>query len=196
MKYVLAFGLLVALPATAQTAALEPVEVTPFAGYLLGGTFLDYIVPSGIYAPGLHINDHLTYGLRVGYNATTSLEPEIQWSHTETSVQGNPAPEALSIDFFIAGLTYNLCSGRFRPYVSGGLGAGLYDGLNHSQLTLFTTSLAVGAKYFFTPNVGLRLEARGYASEPGSIIQTTCPYSCHNNWIFNGDYTGGVTIAF
>jgi hypothetical protein len=192
LKYFLALGLLVAIPANAQ-APVEPVEITPFFGYLLGGTPFHQGIP-GYWIPSLHIADHTTFGLRAGYNVTASLEPEIQWSRTETSRTGNP-PEPLTIDFFLAGLTYNFSAARLRPYVSAGIGAGLFDGLNGPfQHTLFTTSLALGAKYFFTPNVGLRLEARGYASKPDSIVRISC--GCPNSWIFDGDFTGGLAIAF
>ena len=193
MKYLFALALLVAAPVRAQ-ARVEPIEITPFAGYLLGGNFLTFYSSPTTWSPGLHVSDHSTYGLRLGYNATARLEPEIQWSHTETSVTSHP-PEALTVDFFVAGVNYNFSAGQFRPYVSVGLGAGLFDGLNYSQHTLFTTSFAVGGKYFFTPNLGLRLEARGYASKPDSIIKVSCG-SCPNDWIFNGDFTGGIAVAF
>jgi hypothetical protein len=168
------------------------VEITPFFGYLLGGTPFHQGIP-GLWIPSNHIADHTTFGIRAGYNLTASLEPEVQWSHTETSLTTNP-PEPLTIDFFLAGLSYNFSATQFRPYVSAGFGAGLFDGLNYSKHTLFTTSLALGTKYFFTPNIGLRLEARGYASKPDSIERVSC--ACPETWIFNGDFTGGLAIAF
>ena len=103
----------------------------------------------------------------------------------------------LTIDFLIAGVNYNFGSGPTRPYVSVGLGAGIFDGLNYSSHTMFTTTFGFGVKHFFSKTVGMRLEARGWASKPDSIIKVTCPDNgCPNNWILNGDLTGGLVVAF
>src|SRR5262245_17369786 len=115
-------SLLAANPAHAQT---ERIEVTPFVGYLFGGTFLHFEFSPPMWSPGFHIADHTTYGLRVGFNATQHLEPEIQWSYTDTHLQPREL-DPLRINFFIAGLNYNFCAGPIRPYVSAGLGAGLF----------------------------------------------------------------------
>jgi opacity protein-like surface antigen len=186
-----------AMAASASLSAqseLQPVEVSPFVGYLFGGTVFKYDEPPPLWIPGNHIADHLNYGLRVGFNATSKIELELQWSHTDTELSIRELDD-LTIDYFLASVNYNFCSGETRPYVSAGVGAGLFDGINYSHHTLFTTTFGLGIKQFFTPNLGLRLEARGYASKPDSIIKTTC-IGCRNNWFLNGDLTGSVIAAF
>ena len=193
-KLVLFLALLATVPANAQTSDTKRIEVTPFFGYLFGGTVWHSDFPPPLWTPGFLIADHTTYGMRLGFNLTRSLEPEIQWSHTDTELSIREL-DPLTIDFFIASVNYNFDAGCFRPYVGVGLGAGLFDGINYRKHTLFTTSFALGTKFFFTPNFGLRLEARGYASKPDHIIKRTCG-QCDNRWILNGDLTGGITVAF
>jgi len=189
-------GMLVALSANAQT--LTKIEVSPFAGYLFGGTILSFNFSTPL--PNIHVADHLTYGLRLGFNVTPNIEPGIHWSHTHTSVSppiDNPQ-SPLTIDFLLAGVAYNFSSGQTRPYLSAGLGAGFFSGhrINFSNHTLLTGSLALGVKHFFTRNIGLQLETRGYASKPDRIIKQTCNPSCAPTAILNGDVTGGLTVAF
>ena len=192
MRYFIVVGLLVATAAGAQPAQppVEPVEITPTAGYLFGGTLLTF--PTGY---SLNIADHFTYGLRVGYNATAALEPELQWSHAETSVGADTPPTPLTLDFFIVGLTYNFSAARLRPYLSLGVGALRFDEAYSRVQTLFTVSAALGAKYFISPHVGVRLEFRGYGSKPSDGIRAECS-DCSSKWIFNGDLTGGLLVAF
>ena len=193
MRCCLLLGILFASTVQAQTA-VERVELTPFAGYLFGGTFITFTPPPAN-IPSLKIADHFAFGFRAGYNLTPSLEPEIQWSRAETNLTSRPAPDPLTLDFLIAGLTYNFSSAGFRPYLSLGLGVGLFDKAFLKTQTLFTLSAAVGAKYLFTRHVGVRLEFRGYGSQRTDRIKAECP-SCPNNWIFNGDLTGGLVVAF
>src|SRR5262245_61245260 len=65
---------------TAQST-MEPIEVSPFVGYLFGGTVFKSDFPPPNWVPGNHVADHLNYGLRVGFNATSNIEPELEWSH-------------------------------------------------------------------------------------------------------------------
>jgi hypothetical protein len=193
------------VPLGAQT--LNPIEVSPFAGYFFGGTIFDFRTPG---ATNLSFANDVTYGVRVGWNVTPHIEPEFQWSRTETEF--SPAhPEylhSLNIDYFLGGASYNFGSQTTRPYVSLDLGAARIDAIDYVPNTLFTISVGAGLKQMFTPNFGLRLDARGYTSMTNDRLRNVCststgpaggpvvPVPCAHSWLLNGDVSGGVVIAF
>ena len=193
------------VPSRAQS--LEPVEISPFAGYFLGGTIFDYKYPG---SQDLSFANHVIYGVRVGWNATRHLEPEFEWSRTETEF--SPAqPEylhSLNVDYFLGGASYNFGSSQTRPYVSVDFGAARIDAINYVAQTLFTISVGAGVKHFFTPHFGLRLDARGYTSMTPGQLKRSCtefstgddghvePSPCAHDWLLNGNVSGGLLIAF
>ena len=208
LKYLFALGLLIAVPVSAQTTP-QAIEISPFAGYLFGGSLTHSISPD----THLSVADRLDYGLRLGFNATPHLEPEIQWTRTETNITGTGAPVSLDIDYLLAGLSFNFCAGNIRPYLTLGVGAALLnsdDRIRGPSTTRFAATAGIGVKAFLTPNIGVRLEGRGYTSElPGSSFPFTCigppsvppggpvfPTPCINGWLLNGDVTGGLIFAF
>lgn len=200
-------GLALAASAFAQTP--EAFEISPFAGYLFGGQ----LTTRSPDVPRTSVDDDADYGLRVGWNATPRWQPELQWtrSATRVSLGFSTLPTfPVEMDYFLAGVTYNILAGAIRPYVSAGLGAALLDTENTSTEARFTGSLGLGVKFFLTPHIGARVEARGYASslgrvpfgfacttfEPGEDGESVVPVSCTRSWLLNGDVTGGLVIAF
>lgn len=200
--------------ALAQTP-VEPIEVTPFAGYLLGGSFLSSPTVPQAGFDQISLANHLDYGVRIGFNVTTAIEPEIQWSRSETHLAITPTYPNLSlvdstIDYFLAGANYNFSAGDIRPYVSLSLGAArlfvntppfALVGLHLTPATTFAVSAGVGVKIFATRNFGFRFEARGYGSEMPSNFTASCTVgpltsSCFHSWLLNGDFTGGIVAAF
>ena len=209
--------LAVSLPADAQTP-VKLVEISPFAGYLFGGSLahtVDLAIDPDI---TLIVANHFTYGLRVGLNLTSRLEPEFQWSRSNTEMDFNAAhlgPHIpLTLDYFLAGANYNFSDGRVRPYVSVSLGAARLDSVidtptGFRSATNFAGSVGGGVKIFLTPSIGLRFDARGYASEiPRNDFFFRCntfspqyggvivPVPCTNSWLLNADLTGGLIVAF
>lgn len=185
-----------AVPLAAQTP--EPVEVSPFAGYFFGGTILGY-------PTHLAFADEAIFGVRIGWNATSHIEPELQWSRTKTEFSPPPSNFVkLNVDYFLGGASYNFGSGAARPYVSLDFGTAHIDAIDFVPETLFTISVGAGIKYFFTPNFGLRLDARGYTSLTNDQLRGICQVqgpsgslsSCTKSWLFNGDVTGGLVVAF
>lgn len=124
MKYLLALAVLVAVPVHAQTP-IEPVEISAFAGYLFGGPLSHLSQPQPF--SQLVVSDHFTFGVRVGFNATSRIQPELQWSRTETEMnfdaRENGPHLPVTIDYFLAGANYHFSAGPVRPYVALSLGA-------------------------------------------------------------------------
>ena len=213
LALVTAFGL--SSSALAQ-AGVQPIEVTPFAGYLFGGKLLSSPPIPFVGFDQIAVADHFDFGVRLGFNASSTIEPEIQWTRTNTALMLEPVPgqpnllkPSLTIDYLLAGASYNFLSGNIRPYVSLSLGAARISEVGQLNLvgyqlmpaTNFAVSAGVGVKMFMTPNLGFRFEARGYGSEtPGNFV-AACSMgdvsrSCVKSWIMNGDLTGGLVIAF
>jgi hypothetical protein len=207
LRFVLAAVTLIGLSAPSSAQTLEPFEVSPFAGYFIGGTIFDPRTPL---VQSVSFANGATYGLRIGWNATPHVEPEFQWSRTESDFSP-PNPNylhSMDIDYFLGGASYNVGSGATRPYVSVDLGAARIDTIDYVPNTLFTISVGAGVKHFLTPHFGLRLDARGYASLTNDFLKSICttvsgsvagpaaPVPCVHDWFLNGDITGGVVFAF
>jgi opacity protein-like surface antigen len=197
------------------------VEINPFAGYLFGGRF-----PQGtlaIFDTKVDVDNHATYGGRVGWNITSKVELEAQVSRTETAfltpgsreVFGNSGRRLgdLRIDYLLGYGTFNFGHGRAVPYVTLGMGAARLDAdvcrgvvtipekpcVNPDRDTRFTASAGLGVKTFLTPHVGLRFDGRYYGTFLRDDSRSSrCDRRCDNRteWLSNGDVTGGLIFAF
>ena len=76
------FSLLLAPVCFAQVRS-GTVEISPFAGYLFGGRFERGTL--AIFDSRVDVDDHATYGARLGWNLTGNVELEAQVSRTETA---------------------------------------------------------------------------------------------------------------
>jgi hypothetical protein len=210
--------LLLTCSALAQNRPI--VELNPFGGYLFGGTFERG--SNALFDSRVDVDDHATYGGRVGFNLTRRFQIELQYSHTETAFVSHGGSEVfgpgnhrlgdLDIDYYLGYGTFNFGHNpRIRPYVSLGAGAARLDprvaGSTASADTKFTASLGAGLKTMFNPHFGLRFDGRYYATrlrnnDNNNRNDRRCNDSffddCSNNrdWLSNGDVTGGLVIAF
>ncbi|MGH9367951.1 MAG: outer membrane protein [Thermoanaerobaculia bacterium] len=191
------------------------VEIEPFAGYLWGGHF-----PAGstaIFPFTVDVEDQLTYGGRIGYNASSVFELEALFQRTETNfVTGSDSGPVfgggnqqvlgeLDIDYWMGYATFNFGHGRAVPYVSFGMGVAVLDpDVPDSPAaptdTRFTTSIAGGVKIFFTPHFGMRFDGRYFGTllndDNGCDGFEDCCCSNGTNWLSNGSATGGLLLAF
>jgi opacity protein-like surface antigen len=164
------------------------------------------------------VDDHGTFGGRVGFLINRSFEIELQYSRTETHfVTQNGGqlfgPDAqplgdLNIDYLLSYMTFNFGHNRYViPYITLGAGAARLDptvpGRNADSETRFTASLGGGVRTMFTRNFGLRFDGRIYTTLlDNNDNNNGCDNhhnNCHNhnnNWLTNGDVTGGLVFAF
>ncbi len=187
------------------------VEIEPFAGYLWGGRFDQG--STAIFPFTVHVEDHFTFGGRVGYNITNLFEVEALYQRTETNfVTGSDSGPVfgggselrlgkLDIDYWMGYATFNFGRGRVVPYVSFGMGAAYLNpdvpGTVAESDTRYTTSAAGGVKIFFTPHFAMRFDGRYF----GTLLDSTNhdhDHCCSNDtdWLSNGRATGGLIIAF
>ncbi len=191
--------------ASALAQDVHRVEISPTIGYLWGGDLWDRQTEG----PSLSIGDHLEYGVRAGWVASPHWAFEFDWTRVPTRLEFSPfLPSVpLDIDYLTPRVVYDFCSGAIRPYLAGGLGGAIFDQPSGTA-GYFTVTFAAGVKAFFTPQFGVRVEARGLASGvgepplgypcnefvPGSDpLETT---SCAHGWILNGDINAGIVVAF
>jgi hypothetical protein len=185
------------------------VEIEPFAGYLWGGHFARGT--TAIFSSSVDVEDHFTFGGRIGYNVTSLFEIEGLFERTEThfSTGSTSSPVfggstdqrlgGLDIDYWMGYATFNFGHRRVVPYVSFGMGAARLDpdvpGSNASSDTRYTTSAATGVKVFFNPHFGMRFDGRYF----GTLLndRDRCSGCSHRtNWLSNGTATGGMLFAF
>lgn len=205
----LAAALAGAVSATAQLRS-GTIEINPFAGYLFGGTFTrDRDFRDNFNHAHVDVDDDVTYGGRVGYNFTSLLQFEAQYSRTETHFVlrqrdfDDQRLGDLRIDYFLAYMTFNFGHRRVVPYFTIGAGGAnlvpnVPDSLSRSEVR-FTSSAGGGVKIFLTPHVGFRLDGRAYSTWLGDHSRVFCDSAgvCgHQNWLTNAEGTGGFILAF
>lgn len=171
-------GLFVVLQAAAQAPAdaeLSRFELTPFAGYRIGGTFSDEATDET-----LELNDSGAFGVIVNLRESPNTEWEVMYSHQDTAIDidaaGGPAAIDMTVDYLQIGGTYLGSGTRARPYMVATLGLAHLDpgaaGLPSD--TFFAFTVGGGWKILSTERIGLRLEGRFY----GTVIDSDSKIFC------------------
>ncbi|HSG06000.1 MAG TPA: outer membrane beta-barrel protein [Nitrospiria bacterium] len=149
---------------SAPASADWGVELTPFAGFRLGGNFQDNT--TGL---DLDVDEGESFGLILDVQSTHETQYELFYSFQKTELQGDglfggdPLFD-LDIHYLHIGGTYLLPGERVRPFVGGGLGITYFspDGPGLDSEVYFSLSLGVGAKIPISKRLGVRLEGRGF----------------------------------
>jgi outer membrane beta-barrel protein len=158
-----------AAPASAQMQE-GTQEVDVYGGELFG----DKLTDREISGTTPELDDDITYGLRYGYNFTNSLGIEVSLGNTASSATKLAGQDIdLDLTTFDLDAVWNFdTNSKFAPYVLAGAGYAkanldrpITGTVNGQPVSLdddegFTLNAGVGAKYFVTDNVLLRLEAR------------------------------------
>jgi opacity protein-like surface antigen len=212
MKTRILFLVLFSALAGCATAAAQlragTVEINPFAGYLFGGS-IGRTADQDFRSSHVDVDDDVTYGGRIGYNLTSLLQFEAQYSRTDTHFVSHERNfddvrlGDLRIDYFMAYATFNFGHRRIVPYFTiGAGGANLVPNVADTRSTSevrFTSSVGGGLKVFVNPHFGFRFDGRGYSTWLGDDSHVFCNTSgsCTNqNWLTNAEATGGFIIAF
>lgn len=158
-----------AMLATAAARAGEPaeygMEISPVSGYRSGGSFEDPTTHET-----LDLDEGASYGLIINKDHDANTQWEFAYSHQDTELQLGPTFTAnrrfdLDVDYFSVGGAYVWREARLQPFIGAAAGIAYLapqDSAYDSE-TRFLLQLSGGYKYFLSPNLGLRIEARGYA---------------------------------
>jgi opacity protein-like surface antigen len=145
-------------------------ELTPTIGYRFGGN-IDLVNPA--LNPNfrkLQIESNPAYGVALNHGVHDNIQVEFQWSRQDTHVDGRSRAENASTRLFGAYVDQYHANFLFHPADDGshtqpfaifGLGASSFNPRAPiSSRTQFSFELGAGLKHFFSPHLGLRLEAK------------------------------------
>jgi len=184
------------------------VEITPFGGYLLGGSVKFYegkfkVENGGCYGVNLAVQVRSGTFVELGWTGMTS---QGEWRpYNEYSISIPEATVDMAVNYFQIGSVNELPldNEAIRPYGTVSIGATWFN-IKSEQSDdewLFSAAAGLGLKYFFNEKVGIRLQARlllpvvynggGFylgTGGSGMYVSATTP-------IVQGDFTGGLIIA-
>ncbi len=187
----------------------ERFEIQPFVGFKYGGSIP--VQQNDLNLAKISIDTSVNAGVSFTFNATENLGLEFLWNRQPTKATGvlsggGKYPEKINInlDQFHGNLliNFNEEDAPLRPFLLFGLGATRGSGQGSSE-TKFSFGLGGGIKYFFTKNMGVRLQAR-YA--PTYLYSTAgglwcnwwgyCWVLSNDKFLSQGDVTAGLVIRF
>lgn len=172
MKKIYFLALLIGLPFLMHA---QSVEVTPFGGYVFGGTL------NGDYGE-VYINDNAQYGGMISFAISRVMDIDLIYNRSDTKAQIDyynnvgyikPSLEIpLSINYIQVGFTKNF---RVNPTVSPfiGFNIGACDFApkeDYADAWFFSVGMNAGAKIYFAKRIGLRLQAQGYVPVQGTAF--------------------------
>jgi len=157
--------LVMTAPASAQGKPFK-FEITPFAGYRVGGHFEEM---DGDAEFELHESN--AYGITLNILANPNGQWEVLYAHqgTELSTQGLFAGDPLidlNIDYLQLGGTYLFDGESVRPFIALTIGVSQFDPQpqEFDSETFFSASFAGGLHLFANKRIGIRLEGRVFTS--------------------------------
>jgi opacity protein-like surface antigen len=153
-------------------------EITPFAGFAVGGEFED---PSD--GSGRQLNADAYFGVLLDFTTEDpSRHYELLYSNQMTDVEGTISTSTSKLDLEVQYLhiggviDFGSPNRRAIPFVAGGLGATLLspdrNGLNDE--TEFSLSVAGGVKIPLSEHVALRFDARAFVTFLDSDSSVFC----------------------
>jgi hypothetical protein len=193
---------------TSTSAQDHKVELTPFGGYMLGGSVKFYegkfkVEDAGCYGGMLAVRVHSGDFIELSYTGMTTTGDWLPSSSYSDEHPEGTVP--MAVNHFQIGTVNELPldNEAIRPYGTLTLGTTWFN-IQDDDATdewLFSVAAGLGLKYFFTDKIGIRIQARmllpvvyngaGFyigTGGSGMYVSSTAP-------IVQGDFTGGLIIA-
>ena len=152
------------------------IEVTPYGGYRMGGSFEIEDSPDSY-----DFEDSSSFGLILNFPHRTETRWEVLYSQQSTEARFNGAAAndpLIDLDLHVLqiGGTYQFEGDAVVPYLAATLGATHAEttGTGSESDTFWSASIGLG--FLISPNsrVGLRLEARGHGTFTNSSTDILC----------------------
>jgi opacity protein-like surface antigen len=184
----------------AGTARAQSVQITPFAGYAAGGSVRDVV-----FDEERSFESALAYGGTISFPIGESWRFELLYSRQPTRLEGGLAPAFdVTIERYLAGFQEEKGEGgNVRWFGSAWFGATRFvpDLAGVDSVTKFGAGVGLGVKTFFTKNLGLRLEGRGFFTlvkgEGGAFCSNgECLVAFSGTGLWQGDVSAGLILAF
>ena len=179
---VVPFVLLLASAATAQES-ISRFELTPLLGYGTGGDFEDVATEAE-----LEFDEAAAFGLIFNIRDTANTQWEVLYllQSTELGTGGlfvNQPVLDIDVHYLHGGGTYILDDSPFQPYVAGTLGLTHFSpsSSGFDSESFFSFSLGAGLRFLPNERIGVRLEARWFATFIDSDTEVFCRTGGTNN---------------
>lgn len=158
-------------------------EITPFGAYRVGGEFSEANGPLSI-----EVDESESFGLIINARHSPVTQWEILYSRQETNADtaglgvSDPTVD-LNVEYLHAGGTYMWDGDTVRPYLAATLGGTRIDVTTpgYDSDTFFSFSLGLGLKISPNSHLGLRLEARSFATLLDYSSDLFCQFGPMNN---------------
>lgn len=191
------------------TVWAQSVEITPFAGYRVGGEFDSDDRFFGFDPFELEIEDGESYGVLLDIRLSRSLFLEFTLSRQETRLVEkfglfDPAFDLfdIDVDYYHVGLLYQWEPGQVRPFITGSIGATRLEPQVSDLGELYRPSLSLGggAKILFNDHIGLRFEGRAYTTLIEDDDEVYCDFGdcfrANDTTVTQGEVRAGLIFSF
>jgi len=182
----------------------QQFEIAPFAGYLFTSNLQTF-------DGELKINNSFNYGAALDVRLSDDLLIELLYIRTVTGVslrkefyQTVEKLFDMNVEYFQAGAHIETETGRFRPFAAFTIGATYFNpkDYNYEGDWKFSFTAGGGIKYYFTDNLGVRLQWRFLVP----IYFTSASIFCNNGYcgifvtggtyLLQYDLTAGLVFSF
>jgi opacity protein-like surface antigen len=197
-------ALLVSSLVLSRPAPAAEVEITPFAGYTMGGDFTNSYT-----GKTLSFEDTSSYGIMLDFKQAEDSWIELYYSRQQTRLNVDQGPFIgvpafdVDVEYYHLGGTYGTATGKVRPFIVGTLGATHMDpkGSGLHAETKFSFSLGGGVRMYLTKHVGIRLDARWFGTlfnGSGTVFcsSNTCLIDVQGDVLSQYVANAGVILAF
>lgn len=200
----LALAVLLLVSATPAAAQLE---ATPFGGMQFGGSI-------SVKEGNLNVDSAPNFGLILDYTVAEGLQIEASYSRQSADVKFDrrlTLPDTtlfkMATEYIHGGILYGVPLGNIEPFGTVSLGATHYspEPTEYSDSWRFSIAGGLGAKYFFSERIGLRVQGRlmlAFQSDDGNLFcldsnqQVCSEIRSTSSTTLQGDVIGGLIIAF
>jgi hypothetical protein len=200
-----------ASPVQAQLVEVQETrfEITPFAGYQWGGSLEADL--SGFPAGELQLPGSFAWGGIVSFRTSHASAVELTYLRQDTDINfdraagGTTKVDEFAVNYIQAGGIWEFGQNQLKPFISLGLGIGIFDPKNENlgSDTRFSWTVGTGAKYMFkSGRIGIRTDLRLWVTPfPSGEYATWCDfYGCFvaegTEWVTQGTASGGLVFAF
>jgi opacity protein-like surface antigen len=171
-RKILLFVFLFSIVGVSNARAQHEFEITPFGGSRFGGV-VDIPSDTTIYQDGVDyytIKSSWNYGVQADYTIWPQFQAEFMYNHQPTDLDQHnyitgtkQFVTTADVDMYQWGFLFALKppERKLQPFIVGGLGFTHFNSGGYLPFSNgFSYNLGVGAKYFFSRHVGVRIEGR------------------------------------
>lgn len=202
-RALLALASVLLLVPAAAFAQPNQFELTPFAGYRLDGT-IDSSADLG-FDQDVQVEESEVFGVLFDIGFTPNWSIELMASRQDTSFsvdEGLLSPSSdlgdVTLSYYQAGFLFQTGAGQVKPFfvITGGLARIEPDFPELDAENYFAGTLGGGVKIFFSPNVGIRLEARGYWTNLDTDFDDRYDRYDSQGDLLQGEASAGLILSF